>query len=353
MIGMLGLAIDLGRMFIYKNELQTFVDASALAACAKLDGTSTGVQAADSVATSGPLGGTVPNGWNFDTVPITDIATSYAAAFTGSYDTFAVASIPSTNTYRFVDVTASATMPLYFLAVIPGIPYQYRVSSDAIAGQMAQNTMAQPGLAPFAPDAHDASDTLNFGWTLNEQYTLKWGNGNTTTCQGDLGFNPANSPSEHGFVDIGEGNGTAGIRDAIVNTIYPNPQSSPSSVSAGDTLSCDPGNRGASIFGAASARSAQDTDQTSTTYTQYKAASRGNNRRIIVVPVADPARSGGVGRNAYRYVVGFAAFFLAPAANISGNSGPLCAEYIGRGATSQLPSGAADGTNIYSIVLFR
>ena len=31
MLGALGLAIDLGRMFIYKNELQTFADASALA----------------------------------------------------------------------------------------------------------------------------------------------------------------------------------------------------------------------------------------------------------------------------------------------------------------------------------
>ncbi|HXA66702.1 MAG TPA: Tad domain-containing protein, partial [Bryobacteraceae bacterium] len=43
MIGMLGLAFDLGRMFIVKNELQTFVDASAIAACRQLDGSQLGV----------------------------------------------------------------------------------------------------------------------------------------------------------------------------------------------------------------------------------------------------------------------------------------------------------------------
>jgi uncharacterized membrane protein len=34
MTAMLGMAVDLGRMFIVKNELQTFADAAALAACA-------------------------------------------------------------------------------------------------------------------------------------------------------------------------------------------------------------------------------------------------------------------------------------------------------------------------------
>ncbi len=64
---MLGLAFDTGRLFIVKNELQTFADASALAACKNLDGTATGVTLAHAVATAGPLGTTTPNGYNFDT----------------------------------------------------------------------------------------------------------------------------------------------------------------------------------------------------------------------------------------------------------------------------------------------
>src|SRR5258708_5228731 len=80
MFGMLGLAVDVGRMFIVKNELQTFADASALAACAKLDGSGSGITAADAIATQGPLGTTVPNGWNFDTVAITNVTTGYATS---------------------------------------------------------------------------------------------------------------------------------------------------------------------------------------------------------------------------------------------------------------------------------
>ena len=352
MLGMLGLAVDLGRMFIFKNELQTFADASALAACSKLDGSATGVIAANNVATVGPLGGTVPNGWNFDTVTISSVTTTYAATFSGTYDSYATASTTSPNSYRFLNLTASATMPMYLLAVLPGIAQQYTITANAVAGQMAASGISQAGLAPFAPDAHDPTDTTNFGWTSGLQYSLKWGNGNSTTCAGDAGFDPGNAPSEHGFVDIGEGNGTSGIRDAIVNTIYPNASSSPSSVSVGDTLSCDPGNRGSSIFSATSTRAGQDTDQTSLTYAAYKAAGKGNGRRILVVPVADPSKSGGNGKNGYRYVTGFASFFLAPGANISGNSGALCAEYISRATVNGTPA-AGPGTSIYTITLFR
>src|SRR5579871_5520395 len=67
LFGMFGLAYDLGRIFIAKNELQTFVDQAALAGANQLDGTKVGVEAANAVATSGPLGTTKPNAYNFDT----------------------------------------------------------------------------------------------------------------------------------------------------------------------------------------------------------------------------------------------------------------------------------------------
>src|SRR6185503_11431618 len=87
---------------------------------------------------------------NFDTTVITQVNTKYASSFTGTYDSYAVASIPATNSYRFISVTASA------------------------------------------------ADTKNFGLIPNTEYTLKWGNGNSTSCAGDAGFNPGNVPSEHG-----------------------------------------------------------------------------------------------------------------------------------------------------------
>src|SRR5580704_13598594 len=91
MIGMLGLAFDLGRMFIVKNELQTFVDASAVAACRQMDGTQAGIQSAHNTATAGPLGSSRPNGWNFDVNAIANITDTYATSFTGTYDSYATA----------------------------------------------------------------------------------------------------------------------------------------------------------------------------------------------------------------------------------------------------------------------
>src|SRR6202035_4315535 len=74
----------------------------------------------------------------------------------------------------------------------------------------------------FAPDAHNQADTQNFGLTPGMQYTLKWGNDNATTCAGDAGFTPPGStPSEHGFVDSGEGNGNSNVRQAIEYGGYP------------------------------------------------------------------------------------------------------------------------------------
>src|SRR5579862_4460675 len=72
MIGVLGLAFDLGRIMITKAELQTFCDASALAAVYQLDGTQTGIQGANKTATAGPLGTTRPNGYNFDSTSISN-----------------------------------------------------------------------------------------------------------------------------------------------------------------------------------------------------------------------------------------------------------------------------------------
>ena len=349
MMGMLGLAIDLGRMFIYKNELQTFVDASALAAVAQLDGTQSGVQGANATATAGPLGTTKPNGYNFDTTAITAVTTSYATSFAGTYDSYATANTGGTNHYRFIKITASANVPLNFLPVLPGIPMQVTESASATAGQNPQSSVGNGGLLPFAPDAHNQADTTNFGFTPGTQYTLKWDNGNTTICAGDAGFTPPGSPpSEHGFVDIGTGNSDSNVRSAIQYGGYPNANSNPSSVSAGDTLLGVPGNRGSNIFDALNARAQQDTDTTSTTYSAYQNGT-GNNRRVITVAVA--GTWSGNGSNARTPVLGFANFLLNT--TYSGSSGPICATYIGPGDLNGKGSGGSDGTKVYSNVLYQ
>src|SRR5579863_5552605 len=151
MFGMVGLAFDLGRMFIVKNELQTFVDASALAACRQMDGSQTGIQNAHAMAAAGPLGSTSPNAWNFGANNVANVSDTYATTFGGTYDAYATAS-SSPDNYRFVRVTATATLPIYFLGVIPGIPTSQSVASTATAGEQATNTTSNGRILPFAPD---------------------------------------------------------------------------------------------------------------------------------------------------------------------------------------------------------
>ena len=350
MVAMLGLAIDCGRMFITKNELQTFVDASALAAVSRLDGTREGVAAANAMATAGPLSGTKPNGVNFGTGTVLNVTNTYATTFGGTYASYASASFGSTNNYRFIRVTGSADVPLNFLPVLPGISRQYSLTSAATAGQQPKNSVSSGGLLPFAPDAHNPGDTRNFGFTPGTQYTLKWGNGNTTTCAGDAGFTPAGSPpSEHGFVDIGEGNSNDNVRAAIRYGGYPNSSSTPSSIAAGDGLGGVPGNRGSSIFDALADRASQDTDNYSSSWAQYKASGTGNGRRIVTVPVA--GTWSGHGSNASTVVLGFANFLLNT--SYAGTSGPICATYIGPGSLSGNSSGGTDGTKVYTPVLYK
>jgi hypothetical protein len=338
-------------MFIVRNELQTFVDASAVAACRQMAGSQASIQAAHGTATAGPLS-SAPNGWNFDTNIISNVTDTYATTFGGTYDTYATASGGSTNTYRFVNVTANATTPLYFLPMIPGVPTSQLLQATATAGQQAQSSVGNGGLEPFMPDAHNPANTTNFGFVAGTEYTLKWGSGGTTTCGGDVGWNDPNPSSQHGFMDLGQGNGNSSLRNLIVYGGYPNANSTPSSISVGMTLGGVPGNRGASVFTSMAERSNQDPDQVSITYDQYLAAGIGNGRRIITVPIGDPNTWSGNG-NGTEQVIGFANFLLDPASTISGSSGPICATYIGPGSLNGASSGGTNGTQVYSVTLYQ
>ena len=347
MLGMLGLAFDLGRMFIVKNELQTFADASALAAVSQMDGTQAGIQNANATATAGPLGQTVPNGYNFDVTPITAVTATYASTFTSAtYDSYATASAPATNTYRFIHIVATASTPLNFLPALPGIPTSLTVASSAIAGQQANST---PGdLAPFMPDAHDTTDTTHFGFTVGQEYTLKWGNG-STTCAGDAGFTDPDPSSQHGFVNLGQGNSDSALRDSIVYGADPT-----SPVDVGALLPGVPGNRGSNIFSALSALASSDTDDTSVYpgYLSSLAAGTANGRRIITVAIGDPSTwtSNGNGSEA---VAGFGNFLLDPTYPGTDPSGPICATYLGPGNANGPSAGGTSGTVVYTDVLFQ
>src|SRR5258708_19906247 len=53
-LGMAGLAVDIGRMYITKSEAQSFVDSAAFYAALQLDGTQTGIGRAQTKVANNP-----------------------------------------------------------------------------------------------------------------------------------------------------------------------------------------------------------------------------------------------------------------------------------------------------------
>jgi uncharacterized membrane protein len=73
LLAMVGMAFDLGRIYIARNEAQVFTDSAAMTAATKLDGTSAGLtRARDAVAK-------LPMRWNLGTQPFTGVVIEFSA----------------------------------------------------------------------------------------------------------------------------------------------------------------------------------------------------------------------------------------------------------------------------------
>jgi len=388
MVGILGLAFDLGRMFVARSELQNYTDAAAIGAALKLDGTSAGVTRATTAATNDV------NQWSFGTESVGSVTVKYAQGLSSAY----VANPASALDYRFVQVEAQQPVPLYFMPLFPGVGWQRAVAASSIAGQKFETGM-KDGVFPYSPDAHDPNDP-NFGFLLGQRYTLKWdqyvGNPSLTSlfktsinnvklvgCEADMAnaaFQPGEAiTSQRGYIDltnrlpIDNGGGAALIRDAILTrTSFELPI-----VPYSYYIDPEPGQKQTELTAMAD-RVAEDTDPVTPTYfsspqtatntpsienmrtlyrTFYNTADlprppNGNGRRIVFAPVNDPNSAG--------LVIGFAGFFLPPEPCADLTLGahtysPCCGEYIGpvtnTGGGGSGGAGSASGS--YSIVLFQ
>lgn len=116
MIGMFGLTVDLGRIYVVKSEIQAFADAAAMAAALRLDGTANGVTSAQTIGTTGPGN----NRWNFNSqnVPANDVSVTFGTTKDGPW--LAANSIGNSAGYRFVRVNVTAALPVYFVRIFQG-----------------------------------------------------------------------------------------------------------------------------------------------------------------------------------------------------------------------------------------
>ncbi len=340
LVGILGLALDLGRMQVAHGELQNYTDAAALSAAMKLDGTRAGIERAEDAAT-----GDV-NSWAFGTAAVDDVDVRFSQIYNASFITNPLSGID----YRFVRVEAMQPVPLFFMPLFPGVGLSRNVSAWSVAGQQLQTTISD-GVFPYSPDVHDATDA-NFGFLMGRQYTLRWakyvGNPNLTGlfktsvngarlvgCEADMAiadFQPGEAANnERGYIDLtnlqplGGGGGAALIRDAILTRTSFELPIEPFNY----YIDPEPGQKETETT-AMQDRVWEDTDTVTPTYfttgqtdpntppaeqmkSDYRSAyntvtlprpPNGNGRRLVITPVNDPMQNG--------LVVGFAGFFLPP-----------------------------------------
>lgn len=186
--GLMGFAVDLGRLYMVRGELRTAAEAMALAAASRL--IMTEASTADATDAARRLVETdtgFGNRYDFGGLPIGEssgfltsevpdpIYYGTAAEATGEGDAPAGAAVSGEVTgaqARHVRVEVVADAPLVFwrflsLAQEGKVPIRAR----AAAGLSAPVCTAC-GIEPIAIAALDPSDTTNYGFTTNTRYTL-------------------------------------------------------------------------------------------------------------------------------------------------------------------------------------
>jgi uncharacterized membrane protein len=129
LLGLAGLGIDIGRMYVIRTELQAFTDAAALTAAAELNGTDAGLTRARTGATR-LADGPHAMRWDMGTQPIANITTS----FSSDNDTWQEHPKQASDC-RFVRVIATEPAPIIFLRI-----FQPRTSTSVAAASVASKT---------------------------------------------------------------------------------------------------------------------------------------------------------------------------------------------------------------------
>lgn len=336
LVGVVGLAVDIGRMYITKNELQSFTDAAALSAAARLDDTAEGIDRARTAATN------TPKNWNLGTSPVTSPDVQFGTAAAGPFT--ATPPTPPTG-YNFARVVATANVPMYLMGVLTR-GTAATVAAGAVAGRETIDSLPG-GEFPFSPYTRKASpdDAADpYGYQIGKQYTLRWGApGDKTDCGTDATKpNLSENGDMRGYCCAGS---ASDIRDAIVSA-----NTDPITINddVPMMIPMNPGSKQTEMT-AIAMRVNLDSDTTSTTYADYYSKNLGNGARIVVVPVNGGKATG------YR-AIGFAGFFLREASyyeSLQGGNNSACAEYIGRWVKGGPPGNAPGGDGAYRLRLYR
>jgi hypothetical protein len=331
LLGVLGVAVDVGRVFVAKTESQTFCDAAALAATLQLDGTTGGIAAAKNAVSNSA------NRWNMDTVRISNYQVDFATSSTGPWSSNPNPAVG----FIYSRVQLALPVDLYFIPVVVSQRIQ-DVNSIAIAGQIAQTAVPR-GLGPFTAVSTNPTDP-NYGLVVGDQYDIQWPayNGSRAGCSPSTPDNCFVKPACGGESGASKtavtqywgasingywgSNANSTIDQEVLDLIQLQP------LSLNQAITLTSGNKNAEAT-ALDTRVNQDTNVADNEPDDYQNSSNHNNRRLIGLPVVNPTASG-------TFVIGYAAFLLLSNADVghgtastyyaSGNGNdPFCAVYAG------------------------
>ena len=356
LIGVLGLAVDVGRMFIAKNETQIYCDSAALVAALALDGTTTGITNAQAAVTNST------NTWNLGTTKVSNPTVTFATTAAGPW----VATPNPATGYIYTRVAATVPLQMYFLPVIVTTTTQ-NVPSAAIAGQIALTSFPR-GLAPYTAVSTNTVGP-NFGLVVGNSYDMNWPqyNGTRAGCapdNPDKCFNPGSAPcsgestASKQAVVASWGASTSGYWGSNSNSTIQQEILDVIQIQAVDVgTNIQPvltnGNK-LSEAGYLDQRASQDTDTSDNTVSTYLAAVH-NGRRLMAVPIVDPVDP------THTNVIGYGQFLLlanGPGTSdyykkTTGGSDPYCALYAGPYNIGSTNPGAGGSTGASRVKLVQ
>ncbi len=381
LVGSAGLTFDIGRMYITRNEAQSYCDAAAVAAALQLDDSAAGIANAKAAALA------IPKRWGFGNSAFNpnDVKVEFAKnSEAGGPASWVEAPSPAKD-YVYARVTASVKLPMYLIPVATG-----KLSSTIAASASAKQipiTVAEDNIFPFAPlwlppGGSTPADTTGdpYGMVPAKRpgqetqhggiYTLR-GPSNikdkSDMCANDATDTGIDNRQRLGHPDRGyiwPTNSASDIRNAILGNEVPKG----AKIKVGDSVvnNCDyclvEGTKQTEVK-AIQDRVSHDNDPNALWFKDYEDAGYGTGPggRYVVVPIITgvcstmpggcPAKPDGTGTWGDYTVIGFAGFFLRPANTYpNGGNNPICAEYIGPWVPGQGGGGTGSSGTMVGLV---
>jgi hypothetical protein len=370
LVGVTGLAIDLGHAYLNLSRLQSAVDATALSAAKTLNDTQDTVRAQDDGQDTFQ---------NFLVGEMGSAGLNPVYQFSDNYFPF----VPGGANPSYVRVRVSNfSMPVWLARVLPGVGNTQTVSTSAVAGPSPPLGTGPNGqacdLAPVVMCGDPAADTdcsdgncYGYNMGVEEEVELKTNTASSNEWETGTG--------NFQLIQLGCGPGANCLRDALAggatqcafneNTVTTKPGNNVGPVAQGFNTR----------FGMYQGAGMNPSDYPPDTVT-YNAPgywhsdyeynmSTGNmdyypiadggigvpHRRIMAVPFADC--TGTANGQGEVEVLGFGCFFMTRPASHQGNTQSLYGQFIedcaASGQSAENPGGPAGGPILYKIILYK